>query len=115
MAKLTATTFAGLDSVLGNRHRRVIGNNTTAERGEDGTIVVRLHGHRIATMTADVTTLTDAGWWTVTTRDRLNSLAPGGVRVFSDRGACKVRTLGGDVQEWKGSLSVFARSGCPVI
>lgn len=36
--------------------------------------VMRLHGNTIATRSGDTVTLTDAGWRTVTTRERLNGI-----------------------------------------
>lgn len=108
-AKMTATTFEGLDRIVGQdplAAARKIGNNTTAERDRDGSIVVRLHGHQIVTLTPSTVTLTDAGWPTPTTFGRLRSFAPGGVRIWSDRGTRKVRTRGDVVTDWTGSVTV---------
>lgn len=81
MAKLAATTFAGLDRHLGKREARTIGNNTTAERIAPDTIVVRLHGHRIVQITEHAVSVSNAGYGTVTTRDRINQFLPMSVRA----------------------------------
>lgn len=74
-------TYAEIDAYLGNKHARTIAHNTTAER--DGrNIIVRLHGHKIATVTPTWVSVSDAGWQTPTTKDRLNRiLAPYGARI----------------------------------
>lgn len=87
MAKLNTAVIHDMLEGKG-RDRRVIGNNTVAERLTDNTVsdtrygvAVSLHGHAIATIWGDSMLLTLAGWGTVTTRDRLNTIcrefAPG--------------------------------------
>ena len=74
-------TYAEIDAYLGSRHARTIANNTTAER--DGQhIIVRLHGNAIARLCPRSVRVSDAGWQTVTTKDRLNRiLEPYGSRI----------------------------------
>lgn len=74
MARLKATTYAGLDSLLPQTGERKIGNNTTAERNENGAIDVYLHGNFIARIWPECVEFTLAGWGTPTTRDRVNQL-----------------------------------------
>ncbi len=69
------------------RNSRPIANNTRLEMrgntyGDD--IAVRLHGTDVVTYHADGTiTLNTGGYWTVTTRDRINRFVPGNIpRVF---------------------------------
>jgi hypothetical protein len=105
MAKMRATTHAGLDRIIGDRRRAVtIGNNTTAERG-GAVIVVRLHGHPIVTLhPSGGVELSDCGWWTVTTRDRLNSFTPHPrAGVFQHRNRRYLRTADGIQHEWTGT------------
>ena len=87
MARLKATTWGGLNTILGTRpnDRIVIGNNTTAEYVESEMpnqrdILIRLHGHAIVRLEPDdgqrdgsgPVNFTMAGYGTVTTRDRIN-------------------------------------------
>ena len=87
MARLKATTWGGLNTILGTRpnDRIVIGNNTTAEYVESEMpnqrdILIRLHGHAIVRLEPDdgqrdgsgPVNFTMAGYGTATTRDRIN-------------------------------------------
>jgi len=74
-------TYHALDAYLGSRRARTIAHNTTAERdGRD--IIVRLHGNAIARLCPRSVSVSDAGWRTSTTKDRLNRiLAPYGARI----------------------------------
>lgn len=82
MAKLAGTTFSEIARLLGDRYQIKIGNNTTAEN-DNGDIVVRLHGHKIVTLTAEGDiAFTLAGYPTVTTKERVNQFLPAGRRVF---------------------------------
>jgi hypothetical protein len=83
VATLAAYTYSGLSNLLGTRRTRKIGNNTVAERITDNTLVVTLHGHPIVELTeSGVVSFTLAGYPTVTTRDRINSLLPAGFRLY---------------------------------
>ena len=87
MAKLSATTYAGLAEVLGNRDHVTIGKNTVA-RYDDDDIVVSLHGHDIVRLdpAAEQVSFTLAGWDTVTTRQRVNSFLGRDARVHREGG-----------------------------
>ena len=65
---------------LGNRSRRVLGNNTTLETDWQNNPCVVLHSTRIATYTDAGLRVNSGGWWTSTTKDRLNkALAAAGL------------------------------------
>ena len=63
-----------------DKSERTIANNTKlVRRGHD--IAVRLHRTDVVTFHQDGTVTFDTGGWhTATTRDRLNTYAPGGIR-----------------------------------
>lgn len=78
MARLKATDFKGLDTLLGMRREIVIGHETTASRSADGMISVSLFGNEIVRLHPDTVTMsfTLADWPTVTTRERINQFLP---------------------------------------
>lgn len=86
MAKLKGTTYNELATILGDSDReRKIGHNTWAGwdtagdfSGESRNVInVRLHGHLIVRLySTGAVYISDAGWGTVTTRDRLNQFLP---------------------------------------
>lgn len=66
---------------------KVIGNNTRAVMDQDGHIWISLHGHKIVDLTPDGIKVCDAGWFTVTTKDRINQfLRPFNASVYSTGG-----------------------------
>lgn len=86
MAKLKSTpkNFEQAFAVLGNRDSMRLGNNTYLESYVDGTqidrICVRLHGTNIVQFFSDGrVTLHTGGYWTVTTKDRINQFISGRV------------------------------------
>lgn len=84
--KTYADTYAEMDAYLGDKSARTIGNNTVAMRQADG-IGVILHSTTILKMHEDGTyTLDSGGWRTVTTKDRLNSLLPAPLGIYSTNG-----------------------------
>ena len=77
--------------------RKRIGNNTWAERRDDETIAIRLHATDIITLNLDGrVTLNTGGWYTVTTKARMNEYAPL-VRVYSVKAVWHVRLAGSDL------------------
>ena len=75
-------TYAQAEQMLKGRSRRKVLNNTdlmqSARAG--GSIVVLYHGNLIAQFFADGRmVLTNSGYGTVSTRERLNAMAPAGV------------------------------------
>lgn len=82
------TTYADLDAKLTGRcsQSRKIANNTYAERRGDD-IAIRLHATDVVTLHRDGTmTLNTGGWYTVTTKERINRYLPGGVHLSSIKG-----------------------------
>ncbi len=93
------TTYADLDAKLTGRcsQSRKIANNTYAERcGDD--IAIRLHATDVVTFHRDGTrTLNTGGWYTVTTKARINDYLPGGVFLSSVKGRWFLGFYGQDV------------------
>lgn len=66
------------------RTRRKVGNNTYAEILHDGSVGITLHSTRVVTIHPDNTyTLRTGGWYTPTTKDRINQYIPGYVKQKS--------------------------------
>lgn len=75
-------TYAGAERMLKGRSRRKVLNNTDLMQSarDGGCIVVMYHGNVIAQFFEDGSTvLTNCGYGTVSTRERLNGMAPAGV------------------------------------
>lgn len=70
-------TYAAAERMLGDRERRTIINNTVIERGGGDRINVLYHGNLIAAFDPNGSRmLTNSGWGSVSTRERLNAMAP---------------------------------------
>jgi hypothetical protein len=68
-----------------NQSSRPIANNTRVERIDAETIGIKLHDTYVVKIHSDGSfQLYSGGWYTVTTKDRINTYAP--ARVASDRG-----------------------------
>lgn len=73
-------TYAQAEQMLGNRQRRTLINNTVIELGGRKRINVLYHGNLIAAFDPNGSRmLTNCGYGTVSTRERLNAMAPAGV------------------------------------
>lgn len=73
-------TYSEAERMLGNRERRTLINNTVIERGGRKRVNVLYHGNLIAAFDPNGSRmLTNSGYGTVSTRDRLNAMAPAGV------------------------------------
>lgn len=91
------TTYADLDAKLTGRcsKSRKVANNTYAERRGDD-IAIRLHATDVVTFHRDGTiTLNTGGWYTVTTKARINDYLPGGVALASIKGRWYLRYFNG--------------------
>lgn len=90
-------TYAQAEQMLGKRERRTLINNTAIEAGGGGRINVLYHGNLIAAFDPDGSRmLTNCGYGTVSTRERLNAMAPAHVS-FVQRDHCQqVRVWVGD-------------------
>jgi hypothetical protein len=63
------------------RNTRKVGNNTYAEILPDGSVGIALHGTTVVCIHPDNSaTLNTGGWYTITTKDRINQYSP--VRVY---------------------------------
>jgi hypothetical protein len=76
-----------------NATRRKVGNNTYAEILHDGSVGIMLHSTYVVTIHADDTyTLRTGGWYTPTTKDRMNQYSA--ARVYQEKGEWYVRSNG---------------------
>ena len=86
MANLTCSdaNYENLSEFLGNKESKKIGNNTFLVRLEPNVLGIRLHGTYIIEIDpTDIMKLKTKGWWTPTTKDRLNQfLRCRGVGIF---------------------------------
>ncbi len=68
-----------------NRTTRKIGNNTYAEILPDGSVGIMLHSTYVVKIHPDNSaTLNTGGWYSATTKDRINQYSP--VRVYQRKG-----------------------------
>ena len=90
-------TYAQAEQMLGNRERRTLINNTVIERGGRKRINVLYHGNLIAAFDPNGSRmLTNCGYGTVSTRERLNSMAPAHVSFVQRDHAQQVHVRQGD-------------------
>jgi len=84
----TVTSFEDAEAFLaGGRdpHYRVIGHNTAVIRVTRAAIAIRYHSTNVITYHRDGrVSFRTGGWYSVTTKDRLNALSP--CRVWSEKG-----------------------------
>lgn len=82
------TNWFAADTALGKRDRRKVANNTYLFRAADNTIHLRLHETDVVVYhpNGGGMTLDTGGWFTVTTKDRINAALPGGFRIYSVKG-----------------------------
>lgn len=91
MQSHTIKSYADADEILTGRckERRKIANNTWLERRDHDQIAVRLHDTDVVTYLPNGSiTLNTGGWFTVTTKARINEFSPFG--VSSTRGEWSV-------------------------
>lgn len=90
-------TFADADRMLGKREQKRLLNNTYAVRGGDGRVNIIHHNSIIGAFDPDGSVmLTNAGYGSVSTRERLNSMAPAGVGFVQRDYAQQVHVWQGD-------------------
>jgi hypothetical protein len=78
-----------------NKTTRKVGNNTHARITHDGSVAFTLHGTDVVTIHPDNTaTLRTGGWYSVTTKDRMNLYAP--VYVYQRKGDWFIRPRHGE-------------------
>jgi hypothetical protein len=76
-----------------NRDQRKLANNTYGSIIGD-TVYVRLHATDIAVITPTTATYNTGGWYTVTTKERINRWLPAGLRVWSEKGIWRLGGAG---------------------
>jgi len=82
-----------------NADRRKVGNNTYAEILPDGSVGVMLHSTYVVKINTDNTyTLQTGGWYTVTTKDRINQYVSG--RVYQADGQWYYKHTNGKTYEF---------------
>jgi len=110
MAKLltTSTDFGTLAGHLAGRYQKTIGNNTVLRDAGPGAIAVRLHGTDVVTVLADGSvTLDSGGYWTSTTKDRINAFARQlGVSVHSYDYEWRLTLRNGNTVAWRDGVTL---------
>lgn len=77
--------YDAVSAGLGNRRSRKVANNTYLERKGDGSISLRLHDTDVVNFRPDGSVAVDTGgWFTNTTRARINDVLPGGWQLYSE-------------------------------
>lgn len=84
------TTYKELAEYLGNKSERPYGNNTRIRRDETG-IIIRLHLTDILTWTPESVTLNNDGWWSATTKARMQESLPPSWRLYQEAGSWSLR------------------------
>lgn len=104
------------DSMLQGRNKdsKKLENNTYLVRTGDDDISIRLHATNIITFRPDGRTVIDsAGWWTVTTKDRLNKYLSHNLSVYSDKGIWTLYRDGTPVSVYRDGITIGPRGGVP--
>jgi hypothetical protein len=77
------TSFSEANQILGNRTQKKIANNTLLVRLNENEIAVRLHYTDVVTFLRDgKIRLNSGGFWTATTKERINHCLNFGFRVY---------------------------------
>jgi hypothetical protein len=108
-AEDTSTIYRELDEKLQgrNKDRRKVGNNTYAERRDDGSIAIRLHATDIVTVSpTGLLILESGGWRTVTTKDRINQYLPAGYSLYVNRGIWYLQCPNGDTLNYADGMTI---------
>lgn len=95
-------TFADAERMLGTRGQKRLLNNTYAVRGGGGRVNIIHHNSIIGAFDPDGSVmLTNAGYGSVSTRERLNGMAPAGVGFVQRNHAQMILHKGsGGVEDW---------------
>lgn len=81
-----STTYKELAEYLGNKSERPYGNNTRIRRDGDA-IVIRFHFTDILTWTPESVTLNNGGWYSATTKARMQESLPPSWRLYQESGS----------------------------
>jgi hypothetical protein len=102
MANLTCSNanYESLSEFLGKKESKKIGNNTFLERLEPNVLGIRLHGTYIIEIDpTDIMKLKTKGWWSRTTKDRLNQfLGCRGVSIYQKDNNWTIKGMNGSFQ-----------------
>lgn len=102
MAELTCSNanYEKLSDYLGNKETKKIGNNTFLVRLEPNVLGIRLHSTYIIEIDpTDIMKLKTKGWWSRTTKDRLNQfLGCRGVGIYQKNNNWFIKGLNGVFQ-----------------
>lgn len=101
-------TFQDCDALLQGRNHasRKVDHNTYLQRRADGSIALRLHATDVVTFYPEYLVLNTGGWYTVTTKDRMDF---SGLRVYSVKGVWYVHVFKPPVmdQDWNSDPRYF--------
>lgn len=98
-------SFDQAERMLGNRQRRTILNNTTIERGGRNRVNVVHHGSVIGAFEPNgEVMLTNAGYGSVSTRERLSAMTPPGVHFVQRNYVQRVQVPAQNIDEPTGTL-----------
>ena len=90
--------------VLNGRNHRKLENNTYLEKRDENTIAVKLHGTDVVTYKKDGSVILETGgWYTVTTKDRINKYSP--VRVYQQKGEWFIK-INGEIENFIDGVKV---------
>jgi hypothetical protein len=79
-----------------NRNQRKIANNTYGLIEYDGTVAIELHGTKVVRFFQNgLVQLNTGGWYTSTTKDRINKYSP--KYVYQKKGEWFVKNDGNDI------------------
>jgi len=102
MTNLTCSNanYESLSEFLGKKESKKIGNNTFLERLQPNVLGIRLHGtHIIEIDPTDIMKLKTNGWWSRTTKDRLNQfLGCRGVSIYQKDNNWTIKGMNGSFQ-----------------
>lgn len=99
------STFSEANRMLGARGRKRLLNNTYAVRGGDGRVNIVHHNSAIATFEQDGSVmLTNAGYGSVSTRERLSAMTPPGVHFVQRQHVQRVQVPAQGIDEATGTL-----------
>lgn len=78
--------YQELDQRLSKRHTLKVSNNTYLNRRPDDCIAMRYHGTDVVLFKPDGSrVLNTGGWFTYTTKERMNWFLPDGMRIYQDQ------------------------------
>lgn len=93
------------ERMLNGKDARTLLNNTTINRGGDGRVFIAHHGSVIGSFEANgEVMLTNAGYGSVSTRERLSAMTPPGVHFVQRQHVQRVQVPAQGIDEATGTL-----------